>query len=305
MKRKQSRIEVWFSIGFLFTLIAAFGTFFLGLSLGIERTEAKYINLKESILEKETDASYTQQELLTFYYVAYQPYLQYKAEYLNLKDKLNNTGSGIAASKLIKDAQESSQAMYDQIASHSVSESSPLLADAQRDILKSLKLFDEGLGKYVSLLGGEKGPVLLLELSGDEFTTSAANYGLQAQNKFYTSIMKWCAKTDTKTPKEFALKPETTTKEWSTYTLSLKNKAVSDIMLSTNLYVAYQPQDMTAKIDQMINSGKAASLGLPNVAAIINVLTETEAVQGQEYSKWKTAYYAAEHLPELPFFSEQ
>ncbi|GIO36966.1 hypothetical protein J41TS12_18270 [Paenibacillus antibioticophila] len=305
MKRKQSRIEVWFSIGFLFTLIAAFGTFFLGLSLSIERTEAKYMNLKESILERETDASYTQQELLTFYYVAYQPYLQFKNEYLKLESRLSLTESGITASNLIKEVQKSSQTMYNQISEHPISSSSPLLADAQRDILKSLKLFDEGLDKYVSLLGGEKGPVLLVELSGDEFATSAQEYGLRAQNKFYTSIMKWCAKTDSNTPKEFALKQDTTTKEWSGYSLSLKNKAVSDVMLSSKLYVSYQPQDMTAKIDQMINSGKAASLGLSNVSAIVKVLTETEAVQDQEYDKWKTVYYASEHLPALPFFLVQ
>lgn len=305
MKRKQSRIEVWFSIGFMFTLVIAFGTFFLGLSLGIERTEAKYVNLKDNIIERESDASYTQQELLTFYYVAYQPYLQFKDEYIKLESKLSQTDSGIVASNLIKEAQKSSQKMYNQISQHQVSESSPLLVDAQRDILKSLKLFDEGLDKYVSLLGGEKGSVLLVELSGDEFATNAQEYGLQAQNKFYTSIMKWCAKTDSSVPKEFVLKQDATTKEWSSYPLSLKNKAMSDLMLDSKLFVSYQPQDMTAKIDQMINSGKASSLGLSRVSEIVNILTETEAVQGQEYDKWKTVYYASEHLPALPFFAVQ
>ncbi|MNJ41195.1 hypothetical protein D3C77_361130 [compost metagenome] len=77
------------------------------------------------------------------------------------------------------------------------------------------------------------------------------------------------------------------------------------MMANSNLYVSYLPQDMTAKIDQMIDSGKASSMKLNSVTSIVKVLMDTEAVQGKEFLRWKSTYYASEFIPELPIFSEQ
>ncbi|MNN04291.1 hypothetical protein D3C81_1170120 [compost metagenome] len=84
----------------------------------------------------------------------------------------------------------------------------------------------------------------------------------------------------------------------------MKNKAITDIMLGSDLYVPYMPQDLTAKIDQMIASGKAAALNLNSVSSIVKIVTETGAVQNNDFIKWKTTYYASESLPALPFFIE-
>ncbi|MNI73545.1 hypothetical protein D3C73_1295600 [compost metagenome] len=64
------------------------------------------------------------------------------------------------------------------------------------------------------------------------------------------------------------------------------------------------PQDLTAKIDYMISSGKATALNLNSVSSIVKVVTETGAVQGNDFIKWKPTYYAGESLPALPFFTE-
>ncbi|MEF2964387.1 hypothetical protein V3851_00975 [Paenibacillus sp. M1] len=305
MKRKKSsRFEIWFSLGFLFTLVVAFGTFFLGLNMGITRTEAKYLNFKASVLQMETDASYSQQDLVTFYYVAFEPYQQFKEEFLELNDWLKRSDNSLSAAKALKDAQASAKAQYELIASYSVSDASPLLEQAQSDILKSLKLFEEGIGRNLSFIGGETGPKLVSKLSQDEFTVNAIDYGLKAQSKFYASIMKWNAKSDKSIPDSYSFRNDTTVAQWQAFTLSQKNKAVTDIMLNGKLYVSYLPQDMTAKIDQMINSGKASALKLNSVASIVKILTETEAVQSKEFIKWRSTYYASELLPLLPFFGE-
>lgn len=302
--KKSSRFEVWFTFGFLFTLIAAFGTFMLGLSMGITRTEAKYLNYKASALESETEVSYGQQDLVTFYYVVYQPYQQFKEEYISMEDRLQRADSKLAAAKILKETQNSAQNQYGLISANPISGSSPLLKQAQNDILKSLKLFDEGISRNVSFLNGEAGPELAKVLSGDEFTQNAMDYGLKAQTKFYASILKWSAKTDRQIPDQYSFQADTTIKQWKTYPLAQKNKAVSDIMQNSRLYVSYHPQDMTAKIDQMIASGKASALKLNSVSSIVKILTETEAVQSKEFKKWRATYYKSELLPELPFFME-
>ncbi|WP_334077106.1 hypothetical protein [Paenibacillus sanfengchensis] len=302
-RKKSSRFEVWFTFGFLFTLIAAFGTFMLGLSMGITRTEAKYLNYKASALESETEVSYGQQDLVTFYYVVYQPYQQFKEEYISMTDRLQSADSKLAAAKILKEAQESAQNQYGLISANPISGSSPLLKQAQNDILKSLKLFDEGISRNVSFMSGETGPKLARILSSDEFAKNAMDYGLKAQSKFYASILKWSAKADQQIPDNYTFRADTLIKQWKTFSLAQKNKAVSDMMQNSRLYVSYLPQDMTAKIDQMIASGKASALKLNSVSSIVKILTETEAVQSKEFMKWKATYYKSEILPELPFFA--
>lgn len=302
--KRSSRFEVFYVLGFLFTLIVAFGTFFLGFRMGVNQTEDKYASLKNSTIVMESDASYNQQDLVSFYYVVYQPYLQFKSDYLIRMDALGNNGNRLSDNVSLKEIRESAQDKYDLISTYSISGNSPLLKQAQNDILKSLKLFDEGLDRNISIIGNKEGVLLANSVTSDEFTTSAINYGLQAQNKFYTSIMKWAAKGDQNIPEEYTFSKDTTVKQWNNYSLTLKNKAISDIMLSNNLYVSYMPQDLTAKIDQMIASGKAEALNLNSVYGIAQIVTETGAVQNRDFIKWKSTYYANEPLPNLPFFTE-
>ncbi|MNJ48060.1 hypothetical protein D3C77_432420 [compost metagenome] len=302
MQKKSYRFEIFFMLGFLFTLIAAFGTFFLGFKMGINQTEAKYAHLKiQSGFE--TTVSYEQQDLVAYYYVVFQPYEQFKDQYFELVDQLKRSDSRLKSHSILKNIRDASRDQYDQIYYQSITVSSPLLKDAQTDILKSLKLFDESIGRIE--IGNKAGPEIAKLLADDDFTKSAENYGLKAQQKYYTSMMKWAAKSNQAIPADFSFKDSTTVKEWTNFPLAVKNKIVSDMMASSNLYVSYLPQDMTAKIDQMIDSGKASSMKLNSVTSIVKVLMDTDAVQGKEFIRWKSTYYASEFIPELPFFSEQ
>ncbi|AZK47147.1 hypothetical protein [Paenibacillus lentus] len=302
MQKKSYRFEILFMLGFLFTLIAAFGTFFLGFKMGINQTEAKYAHLSNHS-GFETTASYEQQDLAAYYYVVFQPYQQFKDDYFDLVDQLSRSDSRLKSIGIMKEIREAASRQYDQIQSHSITVSSPLLKDAQTDVLKSLKLFDESADRIE--IGSKNGAELVKSLANDEFTKNAEKYGLKAQQKYYTSMMKWASKSNKSIPADFSFRDNITVKEWTNFPLAVKNKIVSDIMTSSNLYVSYLPQDMTAKIDQMIDSGKASSMKLNSLVSIVNVLMDTEAVQGKEFLRWKSTYYASESIPELPFFTEQ
>src|SRR5690606_32964123 len=118
----------------LFTLVAAFGTFFLGFKMGITQTEAKYAHLSNHT-GFETTASYEQQDLVAYYYVVFQPYQQFKDEYFNLVDQLSRSDSRLKSIGIMKEIREAARKQYDQIQSQSITVSSPLLKDAQTDVL--------------------------------------------------------------------------------------------------------------------------------------------------------------------------
>ncbi len=305
IRKSNSKFEMMFVLGFLLTLIISFGTFYFGLNIGIEKTEARYAYLKEIPPGQETALSYQQQDLVTFYYVVFQPYQQFKEDYLALVDEMARSNSNAVASDAIKQISENASTQYALIAGQYISDSSPLLKQAQTDYLKSLKLFEEGTSQVKSAVKGKKGNELIEALAADEFTSNAQSFGLQAQQKYYSSILKWTAKTNQEIPDNLAYKDTLTIKEWSQYPLAVKNKIVTDMMTNEKIYASYLPQDLTVKIDQMIDSSKADALQLKSVASIVKVLTETQAVKEQEFVKWRTAYYASESLPQLPFFTEE
>ncbi|MCT2196219.1 hypothetical protein M3G15_13835 [Paenibacillus sp. p3-SID1389] len=303
IRKNNTKFEMLFSLGFLALLITAFGTFFLGLNLGIDKTEAKYANLKAITFREENETSYQQQDLVTFYYVVFQPYQQFKEDYLTLIEDITHSSKPVSSDKL-KDIRDKAKASYEQIAVQSIADSSPLLKEAQTDYLKSLKLFEESMDQIKSKAGNKKGMELAKIINQDEFTVNAKKYGLQAQKKYYASMLKWTAKTKSGVSADYTYKENIGTKEWSGYSLAVKNKAVTDMMVNEQLYVSYLPQDFTAKIDQLISSGKADALKLNSIGSIVKVLIETDAVKSKEFVKWKSTYYASESLPELPFFAE-
>lgn len=304
IRKSNSKFEMLFVVGFLLTLLIAFGTFFLGLNIGIEKTEAKYAYLKAVPPGQETAVSYQQQDLVTFYYVVFQPYQQFKDDYLTLVDDMALSSTKSESNDALKEIREKSSTYYEQIAAQSITDSSPLLKEAQTDYLKSLKLFEESVDQAKAEAAGKKGADLATALGQNEFTENAKKYGLQAQKKYYSSILKWTAKTNSSIPADFTYKDSISIQEWSKYSLAVKNKAVTDLMVTNGLFVSYLPQDLTAKIDQMIESGKAGSLKLNSVSSIVKIVTEMGAVNSEEFSRWKAKYYASESLPELPFFTE-
>lgn len=300
--KRKIKVEVLFVISFLTTLIIAFGTFYLGLRMGVSQTEAKYSYLKTLPPELESSSSYEQQDLVTYYYVVFLPYQQFKDHFEKMSDIVKQSDSSAKSKEALKKIRSEAQKQYEQIAANSIAADSPLLKESHNDILKSLKLFDQGIG---NILNENKNVDQLRNiLYENNFTSKGINYGLQAQKKYYTSILKWTAKNNHNVATDYTFNNNTTIKQWKGFSLSIKNKAVTDIMLKNTLYVSYLPQDMTAKIDQMINSGKAATLKLETITSIVKILTETEAVQKKEFVKWRNAYYVGEFLPTLPFFVE-
>lgn len=92
--------------------------------------------------------------------------------------------------------------------------------------------------------------------------------------------------------------------QWKKMPLLLKNASIANIMLNRGIYAGYDPQDITAKIDDMIYSGTASSLKLGDIQSSVSLLISTGAVQEQDFIKWREQYYGKETMPQLPFFYE-
>ncbi|MNC53072.1 hypothetical protein D3C75_1024570 [compost metagenome] len=154
------------------------------------------------------------------------------------------------------------------------------------------------------MTAGSSGAETAKVLKNDTFTASAIKFGLLAQKDFYDSMLKWGSKTNSSIPAEAGELKTLSFVAWKKMPLLLKNATIANIMLNRKIYGGYDPQDITAKIDDMIYSGTASSLKLKDVQSSVTLLISTGAVQEQDFMKWREQYYGKEIMPQLPFFYE-
>ncbi|MGN7761753.1 hypothetical protein [Paenibacillus sp. 22594] len=301
MNSRTSRTQMLYTLGFLFFLISAFAAFFTGVKVGADKTEAKYEHLDNKDTAEEYSGSYQQQDLVTFYHNVFLPYREFKRNWNSELDNLARSTDSRENAATLKNLSILADKQYDKVTQDSIFTSSPLLYESQLNILKSLTLFSQAASKVNA---GASGAETAKVLKSDKFTASAVKFGLLGQKNFYDSMLKWGSKDNSKIPSEAAELKTLSFIQWKKMPLLLKNASIADMMLNRSIYAGYDPQDITAKIDDMIYSGTASSLNLKDIQSAITLLISTGAVQEQDFMKWREQYYGKETMPQLPFFYE-
>ncbi|WP_054941385.1 hypothetical protein [Paenibacillus ihuae] len=302
MNSRTSRTQMLYTLSFLFFLICAFAAFFTGVKVGADKTEAKYsyLNDAEGAVE-EFSGSYQQQDLVTFYHNVFLPYREFKRNWNNEVENLARSTDARENAATLKNLSILADKQYDKVSKDSLFTSSPLLFQSQLNILKSLTLFSQASSKVTA---GTSGAETAKVLKNDTFTASAIKFGLLGQKDFYDSMLKWGSKTNSSIPAEAGELKTLSFVAWKKMPLLLKNSTIANIMLNRKIYGGYDPQDITAKIDDMIYSGTASSLKLKDVQSSVTLLISTGAIQEQDFMKWREQYYGKEIMPQLPFFYE-
>lgn len=301
MNSRTSRTQMMYTLGFLFFLISAFASFFTGVKVGADKTEAKYSQLNGHPSAQEFSGSYQQQDLVTFYHNVFLPYREFKRNWNVQVDGLARSTDARQNAATLKNLSILADKQYDKVTQDSLFTNSPMLYESQLNILKSLTLFSQASGKVTAGASGAEAAKLL---RSDNFTSSAVRFGLLAQKNFYDSMLKWGSKNHSSIPQQSGELKTLSFIQWKKMPLLLKNASIANIMLNRGIYAGYDPQDITAKIDDMIYSGTASSLKLNDIQSSVTLLISTGAVQEQDFIKWREQYYGKEIIPQLPFFYE-
>jgi hypothetical protein len=304
MDKRLTRSDYLFAVTFIFMLVFALGTFFFGLKMGQERSAAKYDELlnKQNETAKQYGA-YHQQYLVSYYHTIYQPYREFHKKWFDKMNELELNKSA-DASLIMKDLGKLAKEKYDELSAKSMPDSSPLLQEGLQNYTKSLKLFNEALGNLQAKANSLKGSDLMSELNKDAYLMEAKKFALAAQKNYYAAIIKW---NDTDNPqlKHVDVSKPLSLKEWSTISLNVKNDYLASALAASKQYTAFTPQDMTARIDEMIASEQTRKMNLNDVQQVIDLLIATDAVRSGDFIRNKNKWYMNETLPQLPFFLSQ
>lgn len=304
MEKRLSRTDLLFALGFLFLLIVAIAAFFSGVKVGTQRTEALYAKPSPT-MEARTVTSpnaYTQQDLVSFYHNVFLPHREWMAEWSAARTRWLSDDTADRSSSL-KELAKLAAAKYEESKVTAVSSVSPLLMNAQNNYLKSLKLFESSLGEMAAKVNDGSSASAIAAVSKNAYFSEGIRLTLLAQSQYYNAMLKWGATVNLSLPDNYELPNVLPNSEWSKLPLLVKNAIAAQYMFKNRSDYDYLPQDLTARIDQFINSGQADKMKQKTVRSTVDMLMGTGAIRSGDYLSLRSRYYAKELLPMLPFFS--
>ncbi|WP_240762247.1 hypothetical protein [Paenibacillus thalictri] len=286
---------------FIFMLVFALGAFFYGLKVGKEKSALKYEEqiAKQNEVSQELTA-YHQQHLVSFYHTVYQPYMEFQKKWFEQMYEIEMRGSADSSS-IMKELNRLASDKYEALSTKTMPDSSPLLKDGLQSYTRSLKLFSEASKNFEGKANSMRGSDLIAEINKDAFFIEAENYALKAQKSYFDSIIKWNENIDGQF-KPIDINQKLAVKDWSQISLNMKNDYIAAALLNGRLYKPYTPQDLTARVDDLIVSGQAKKMNYTEVAQLIDVLNATDAVRPGDFIRSKNKLYGNENLPQVPFF---
>ena len=300
MEKRLPRTELLFSLGFLFMLAVAVATFFLGMKIGTERTEARYAPKKQESLPPEA-AAYQQQDLLSYYYTVYQPFRSFTGEWIREAEKMK-AGQTPDPAKRLKALATAANDRYKEAERADMPAASPLLIDAQTNVLRSLKLFSETFSRHAGD-GTADAQTVIRRIGEDAFYRQALDYALLAEEQYFDAMVKWGASLDPDLPDQAPDGAGMTIDRWNGQPLLLKNAIAAGLLRERRMLANYYPQDLTARVDHFFDSGQAEGFGVSSVDRAVDILLRTEAVRSGDFLEKRGFYGGGELLPQLPMFS--
>jgi hypothetical protein len=303
MEKRLTRNEMLFSLGFLFMLIFAVGAFFYGMKLGSDKTEAKFLGETKQLAGGKAAAAnaYQQQDLVSFYHTVFLPYREFHSDWFDTIHKLK-TGQLSDPASAFKELHSFSNQSYVEVERASVPATSPLLEQAQLQLLKALKLLGEATDNAISSAGAKSSSEVVKELMNDAYYTEGVEHANGGQESYYNAMLKWGSSVDPNIPDHYDDSGVLDIQNWKPLALTVKNMLMAEQLKARGQLVPFYPQDLTSRIDQFISSGQAGKMKLKSVDAIVDLLIGTDAVRTGDFSDSKNQLYASELLPQLPFF---
>ncbi|MCC2683219.1 MAG: hypothetical protein K0R75_118 [Paenibacillaceae bacterium] len=304
MEKRLSRSDYLFALLFIFMLIFIIAAFFYGMSKGEARVRAAYEEQQNKKKEQEQLLpAYNQQYLVSFYHTIFAPFIDFEKKWFELQDNLEFQTGSIDPADSLKQLSGIASHSYDALAPMTMPASSPLLQDARQQYMNSLNLFAETFNRFRSNANSVKGAELLKQLEADEQYQKAKQAALAAQSDYYEAMELWY-KSDDFTFETLTHNEDSPIglKDWSTRNLLAKDGYIASYMEQTGIFKPYMPQDLAARIDEAIITGRAAQLNITTVKQLIDLFVTTNAIRPGDFLKMKEKFYSREPLPQLPFF---
>lgn len=300
MNKKMNPSDYILSLALMLSLVCIAGAFFFGVRIGQDRAEKKYAAYAASEAAYELPGAYDQQHLVSFYHRVYAPYREFADVWFQEWGLYEASSDASRSAKPLSRLHKAANDTYALLSEAVTPENSPLLGEAHRNLLRSLKLFAD----TSSSSGSEARPVAIggKARDSDDSLAEGQRLALLGQQQYYAAIVKWNETIESKIGSELLAQSSFALQDWSRMSLNVKNAAVASILLDQRQFLPLYPQDMTVRIDEWIANGQTARLSLNDVGAVVEQLASMNAARKGDFLERKSKWYRDATLPMLPVF---
>lgn len=297
MDKRATRQITLYTILFLVMLIFSGITFFLGLQVGVEKTEEKYAHY---LVDETATANYQyqQQDLVTFYITTYSAFEEYQNAWFE-------SIQAISSNKVTNPAN-----VFDELATKAAKQATAagstnmqglgLLDSSQKNYIRSLTYFEKAAKSLVKSTDKKSASEALSIINNDDNYKIAIEQALKAQQEYYNTMYIWSTSIDANIASSFDTTITQAISTWDKYPLIIKLQIISNYLNDNKVFKNASPQDIVSRIDEFIVNGQASQLNLTKVNDVLNLLIATDAIRHGDYNQYKGTRYKDEFLPQIP-----
>ncbi len=308
MGKRLNRSDYFFTYMIIISFACLIGGFFLGAEVMKVRSNnemeamKKEFNLKieQDRLEKEKKL-YKEQDFVSFYYNVLAPLEKFKKAHFAYADKLP-ASSEKEIKSLSSDALDTADETLKEIEQVSIPDSSPLLKQAKQEYIQSLQAYMDGMNEVID---GDNTEMTTKELIQLRHLEAFKRTWLRAQADMYKAIAFWEEMYVTNQPLVRKISQQKISiSQWKSYPFHLRDYIAAEHLYRANEMVRFNPEDLTSRVDVVVDGNQAAALGWKDIPFAFRVLNATDAVREGDFKSLKNKLYSHLKSPEMPLFTE-
>ncbi len=306
MSTRLNKSEFLLTYMIIITLACTVGGFFLGAGYMKSKMEAEQASALEAQKEQakkerllREQKLYSEQDFVRFYHSVYSPLLQLKQAHFQTMSQLPSLSQDAredALDQLSKTAESTLNAVERDLPLAG----SPLLAQAKASYEKSIRTYLDSIDQVLS----DQNSNALAPDGIRPRLTLFTNSWLQAQGYLYKAVAMWESVYVNKMALPKQLPKNVTVSAWKEYPFHYRTYVAAEYLTQMKLYDAFNPEDLTARLDLLLRSQEASALGIKDISSAIRLLEATDAVRSGDFKELHPKLYNGLKVPELPLYRE-
>lgn len=304
MTKRLKKTEFMMAYMIIITLACTIGGFFFGahyMKSKMEAAQVAELEAKAQEAEKERllreQKLYSEQDFIRFYYAVYAPVLDLKKAHFDSMeqwDQLEKKAQEQALKQLSKTAEGTLKAVEKGLPIPG----SPLLLEAQSQFKDSVRAYLDSMEQVRS----DQNSNALTPGDISARMTPFLNSWLKAQELVYQSFATWESAYVLRQPLPQALPEKITVEQWKSYPFHYRTYVTAVTMSKEHQWKAFNPEDLTARLDSLLSSGDTTSLGIQDVNGAVRLLYATDATHPGDFKQLQARMYTELKTPEVPLF---
>ncbi|MDF2682047.1 MAG: hypothetical protein K0R47_3237 [Brevibacillus sp.] len=304
MTKRLKKSEFMMAYMIIISLACAVGGFFFGAhymkaQIESERTAALEAEQKEAAKDKllREQKLYNEQDFIRFHYAVYAPLLEFRQAHFDVMAKwtaMDKQEQSDSLKQLTKQAEQTLKALEKNVPLPT----SPMLVQAHSNFTNSVRAYLDSMEQVRS----DQNSNALTPAAITARLSLFQNSWLTAQEMLYHSFAAWESAYVVKQPLPKSLPHTVSTGQWKQYPFHYRTYLAAAAMSADKQWKSYSPEDVTARIDKLVATNEAQSLGISDVTSAVRLLNATDAIHPGDFKQMSGGLYSQLQAPEIPLY---